>query len=95
MPGQGGQALAAAAKDAFVSGMALANLIGAATVLLGAVLVFAFLPARATEADVDAGFEGGLDAEIEATLGRESDPSVSVNGGRHDDPTVEPSPVLA
>jgi EmrB/QacA subfamily drug resistance transporter len=78
--GDNGHALAAAAKDAFVSGMSLANVVGALAVLLGAVVVFAFLPARADE----------LDAEATELLA-----AVTIVPAQDDDPTLAPAPALA
>jgi EmrB/QacA subfamily drug resistance transporter len=80
--GENGQLLASTAKDAFVDGMALANLVGAVAVLVGAIVVFAFLPARAQ----------GVDPVLEADVDTPADTEVAGDG---DDPSRRPAPVLA
>ena len=45
----GGEALAAAARDAFVDGMQLAMWTGAAVMFVSALIVFRFFPSRAAE----------------------------------------------
>lgn len=52
--GRAGDALVATARDAFVHGMSISMLIGAAVVLGGAVLAFRMLPARAPHHDMNA-----------------------------------------
>jgi MFS transporter, DHA2 family, multidrug resistance protein len=51
LPGEAGQALSAVATDAFTDGMRAAFLVAAGALLLGAVLVAVFLPARAHDHD--------------------------------------------
>ena len=46
-PAGAGQAIAGAAKSAFLDGLAAGSLVAAGATLVGAVLAFAFLPARA------------------------------------------------
>jgi len=60
--GQLGELLAAAARHAFVDGMDLALLVGAAVVGVSALLVVVALPNRATGARVDPGGAAGPDA---------------------------------
>jgi EmrB/QacA subfamily drug resistance transporter len=49
-----GHALVSAARDAFIQGMRLSFIIGAVVVVLGAVLAYALLPARAPHHELDA-----------------------------------------
>jgi EmrB/QacA subfamily drug resistance transporter len=62
--GQAGQALLGAARQSFVSAMRPAMLIGAAVTLAGALIVIAFLPARAVDVSAveDAAAAGALDS---------------------------------
>jgi EmrB/QacA subfamily drug resistance transporter len=55
LPGPLGDAVTAAARHAFVSGLGVALLIAAAIVAFAAVVVFAFLPARAVETPTETG----------------------------------------
>jgi EmrB/QacA subfamily drug resistance transporter len=72
--GESGQALASAARTAFVDGMGVALTVGAFVILAAAVGVFTFLPARATEPS----FETGEDPDDElARLSEEIDPELS------------------
>lgn len=77
VPGQIGQDLVFAAKSQFVDGMGTALHVGIFAVLVGAAIVFAFLPARA--GDVREGEAGPLDglaslgfAEAESVLERDT-----------------------
>lgn len=77
VPGQLGADLSYAAKVQFVDGMSTALLVGLAAILVGAVVVFVFLPARAR--DVREGEAGPLDglasltyAEAESVLERDT-----------------------
>ena len=103
VPGQVGQDLAYAAKSQFVDGMSTALHVGIFAVLVGAAIVFAFLPARAR--DVREGEATPLDglaslgfAEAESVLERDTaeeegllDP---VEGGGHGraEGSLEPVP---
>jgi hypothetical protein len=67
--GGAGEAIAAAARSAFVDGMTPALLIAAGVAALGALAVFAFLPARAPEPAREAGEARAEDAADAATRG--------------------------
>jgi EmrB/QacA subfamily drug resistance transporter len=60
-PPEGREVVLAAARDAFLDGFASGLRVGAAVALVGAVLAYAFLPARAAEPDD--GADGGFDLD--------------------------------
>jgi hypothetical protein len=66
LPGQVGETVTSLARSAFVDGMSVALFVGAGVVLVSALIVFAFLPARA--ADVRQDEEGAVDGLASATF---------------------------
>jgi hypothetical protein len=71
--GAPGQALADAAKSAYVDGMGLALVVGAAVIALAALGVFLFLPARArSAAEPSAGGPAGTEHDLALTGALES-----------------------
>jgi len=68
LPGDTGATVVAAAREAFVSGMSSATLIGAAVVAVGAVIVLMWMPGRAR---ASAGAEAESAAAESAALGAE------------------------
>ena len=64
--GPAGDALAAAARGAFIDAMSTATIIAAGIAFLGALLALAFLPARETrtQAEIDAAFEHDREEEL-------------------------------
>ena len=68
MTGPAGEALSTAARAAFVDAQGIVFLIAAATVFLGSLLVFRFMPAHDLAADT-VGTQGGAASEEESTSG--------------------------
>jgi EmrB/QacA subfamily drug resistance transporter len=77
--GEPGRALAAVASDSFADGMGIAFMIGAAALLVGAVIVALFLPARSRDHEdlVLAGGGGATDAPVDGASGNGAGPVVA------------------
>jgi len=84
--GSAGRSFALLAKESFVSGLNLADLVGMMVAILGIVIAIAFLPARATPPAPE---PGTADLDLPGEPG--SEPLLVVPGAsKADDPAVEP-----
>ncbi|MCU1393319.1 MAG: drug resistance transporter [Ilumatobacteraceae bacterium] len=80
LPNAAGQALLASAKSEFVHGMHLAIYVAVAVVAVAAVVVFAFLPARASDHVADAPAPDGVDPQIVERMETELATAATLSG---------------